>query len=560
MVIVLKGSNHGGVAESERSPTMKGAFAPTAFAPLMFERAHATGSLVMAVDEGGRELTFAGFLQQSRQLAESLTELGVTVGTRVAWQLPTWLETLVLMGALAQSGAVQIPIPHIYRKHEVEATIRQTDADVLITPTVWRTWDFGAMARDVGHGTSMRLATLDRGTSGTVPLVRPANSPDGLPPRPKIPLANGVRWIFLTSGTSSAPKGAQHTDHSVIIPSVTLTDGLALTAQDRAAIAFPLGHIGGVNWITASLLSGCQLLLAERFDDDTIEFFAGRGVTLPGVSTAFHLAYRNAARARSGRSLFPHARAYPGGGATKPPSLHAELVNEIGGVGIISGYGMTECPIITMATINDASDKLACTEGRPSREMEIRILDVASHQPVAPGDDGQIWVKGPQLFQGYLDAEATAAVMDDDGFLCTGDIGHLDHDGYMVISGRAKDVVIRKGENISAKEVEDHLYTHPSIADVAVIGLPDDELGERCCAVIVLRPNCDCPSLTELGTFLQTCGLMPQKWPERLDAMVDLPRNAAGKILKATLVEQLTDGTTPGTAFGASGRPRSPVS
>jgi non-ribosomal peptide synthetase component E (peptide arylation enzyme) len=238
--------------------------------------------------------------------------------------------------------------------------------------------------------------------------------------------------------------------------------------------------------------------------------------------------------------LFAAVRAFPGGGATKPPSLHHELIAAIGGKGIVSGYGLTECPMIAMATVDDPTEKLARTEGRPSRGMELRILDLGSGDPAPPGEPGLIWVRGPQLFRGYVDVDDNAGAFDADGFFCTGDIGYQDQDGYVVISGRSKDVVIRKGENISAKEVEDHLYVHPTIADVAVIGLPDEALGERCCAVIVLVPGQTCPSVAELGHFLAGRGLMPQKWPEQVEVVPELPRNPASKILKGALIERFT--------------------
>ncbi len=530
-------------SRAERSTRLEhatGGFAPRSLPPLIDERAALSGASVMIVEQSGRELTFAGFAAAAHERADELRSAGLRGGSRVAWQLPTWTETVVLVAALSLLGAVQIPIPHIYRQREVSATLEQVEADLLITPTEWRGWDYAAMARSVREQVPVGLVTLGRdGAEGREPLggldadVRTAGATRNA-------LDDDIRWVFLTSGTASSPKGVLHTDHSVIIPSVTMTDALRLHEGDRSAIAFPIGHVGGINWIVASLLSGCGLLLADRLDDEAISFFDACGVTMAGVSTAFHLAYRDRARAQPGTPLFPAVRAFPGGGATKPPSLHHELIDAIGGKGIVSGYGLTECPMIAMATVDDPSEKLARTEGRPSRGMELRILDPGSGAPVAPGEPGLIWVRGPQLFRGYIDAPDNADAFDTDGFFCTGDIGYQDPDGYVVISGRSKDVVIRKGENISAKEVEDHLYVHPAIADVAVIGLPDEALGERCCSVIVLVPGQSCPSVADLGRFLGDRGLMPQKWPEQVEVLPELPRNAASKILKGVLIERFT--------------------
>jgi cyclohexanecarboxylate-CoA ligase len=530
------------VGDTTQERNRSGGFAPRLLPPLIDERAATSGSSLMIVDRGGRELSFAGFATAAHERADELRSAGLDGGSRVAWQLPTWTETVVLMAALSLVGVVQIPIPHIYREREVTATLKQVGADVLITPTEWRGWDYAAMARSVRERVPVGLVTLERDAAGGLEPLGWFEANRGAAGSTRTALDADIRWVFLTSGTASAPKGVLHTDHSVIIPSVTMADALHLREGDRSAIAFPVGHVGGINWVVASLLSGCGLLLADRLDDDAISFFDARGVTMAGVSTAFHLAYRDRARAQPGTPLFPAVRAFPGGGATKPPSLHHELIAAIGGKGIVSGYGLTECPMIAMATIDDPSEKLARTEGRPSRGMELRILDLGSGAPVPPGEPGLIWVRGPQLFRGYIDDD-NADAFDADGFFCTGDIGYQDADGYVVISGRSKDVVIRKGENISAKEVEDHLYVHPAVADVAVIGLPDEAVGERCCAVIVLAPGQTCPSVADLGRFLAGRGLMPQKWPEQVEVVPALPRNPASKILKGALIEQFTAST-----------------
>jgi acyl-CoA synthetase (AMP-forming)/AMP-acid ligase II len=216
--------------------------------------------------------------------------------------------------------------------------------------------------------------------------------------------------------------------------------------------------------------------------------------------------------------------------------------DEIGGVGIVSGYGLTECPMITMSAVRDPDDKLAITEGRPGPGMAVELHDIATGGPAAPGEAGEVWVRGPQLFSGYVDAEDTRAAFDERGFFRTGDLGRFDEDGYLIITGRLKDVIIRKGENISAKEVEDHVFTHPDIADVAVVGVPDDRVGERCCAVLVLKPERTAPDVRALGEFLRGRGLMTQKWPEQVDVVAALPRNAAGKVLKHEIVRALRAG------------------
>jgi acyl-CoA synthetase (AMP-forming)/AMP-acid ligase II len=230
------------------------------------------------------------------------------------------------------------------------------------------------------------------------------------------------------------------------------------------------------------------------------------------------------------------------GAAPKPPELHYELKRELGGVGAVSVYGSTEVPFISVSSVHDGDEQLARTEGRALAGAEIRVVD-ADGRVCAPGEVGELRVRGPQVCRGYLDETLDADAVDRDGFFRTGDLGALDAEGFVTITGRLKDVIIRKGENISAKEVEDVLYTHPAVAEVAVIGLRDRELGERCCAVLVLRDGNQPVSAVDIASFCREAGLANQKIPERVEIIDELPRNASGKVLKYRLQERYDGGT-----------------
>jgi cyclohexanecarboxylate-CoA ligase len=195
-----------------------------------------------------------------------------------------------------------------------------------------------------------------------------------------------------------------------------------------------------------------------------------------------------------------------------------------------------------MNAFDDPDEKLAHTEGRanPPGEMQIAIVRMGGSL-AASGEEGEVRVKGPQLCKGYLDPELNKAAFDEDGFFRSGDLGSLDEDGFLAITGRLKDVIIRKGENISAKEVEDLLYQHPKIADVAVIGLPDPRSGERCCAAVLCREPGAPLEFEEMVRFLKERDLMPQKIPEQLELCDEVPRNPTGKILKHELRERYSD-------------------
>lgn len=478
----------------------------------------------MSVDEAGRSISFDEFRDRAERTAAGLVDLDVEPGDRVSWQLPTWIETTVLAAALSRIGAVQNPILPLYRQKELGFVIRQSEAKLLIVPTEWRGVDFRAMAEGIVAGTPTRVLTCDKSL--------PDGDPSNLPAAP----ASGdeVRWLYYTSGTTADPKGAKHTDLSIKAASVGMAERVRVTAEDRGALAFPFTHIAGVIWLDASLRTGCSNILIEAFDPKaTVEVLRRENVTLAGSGTVFHMAYLNAQRERPDKPLFPSVRAYPGGGAPKPPQLHYDLKTELGGVGIVAGYGLTECPILTMASVDDPDDKLAETEGSAMPGVDIRVVDLDGNV-VGPGQEGELRVVGPQLFKGYLDSSLDADAFDEAGYFRTGDLGYVDKDGYVGVTGRLKDVIVRKGENISAKELEDLLYDHAKVGDVAVIGLADPEAGERVCAVVQTAEGHDDIIFPEMVEYLEGHGLMKQKLPERLE-IGEIPRNPAGKILKHEL-------------------------
>ncbi len=480
----------------------------------------------MMVDELDRVVTFGAYHRRAERLAAGLHEHGVRAGDVVSWMVPTWTETAVLLAALDRIGAVQNPMLPIYREREVGFITAQARTTTMITPSVWRGYDYATLAR----GAVDDVLLIDRG--GPLPDADPAVLP------PAVTQPDRIAWIFYTSGTTADPKGVKHRHGSVVAATLSMARRMELTSTDRAALAFPVAHIGGVNWLMATLITGCAAIVIENFaDPTTMPALRRHGVTLAGVTTAFHLAYLAAQRAEPTQRLFPHVRAYPGGAAPKPPQLHYNLVNEVGGVGIVAGFGLTEYPMCAMASVRDHTDKLAHTEGRPSDGTELVVLDDDGER-VGPNVDGEIRVRGPHLFAGYVDPLLEVDGFDEHGFFKTGDIGHLDDEGYVVITGRLKDVINRKGENISAKEIEDLVYRHPKVADVAVIGLPDAESGERVCAVVACVPGVEPLTFDELRAWLLEQKLITRKLPQQLVLVDELPRNPAGKVQKHALRER----------------------
>ncbi len=504
---------------------------------LIEKRAAATPDALFVVDEEERTQSFEAYRNACLRCAAGLHELGIGEGSAVSWILPSWIEAIVLVGALSRIGAVQNPILPIYRYREVAFAARQSKAELLVVPGVFRGFDYAAMAHEVAaEQAQLEVLVVDRALPDADPQSLPAYSSASGEDAP-------IRWLFYTSGTTADPKGALHTDATIMAAARGLARVLALQQDDRIALVFPFTHVGGAGWLIAGLLVGAAQIAVAVFDPkSTIPLLARHGVTQATAGTAFHQAYLDAQRTNPETPLFPRIRAFPGGGAPKPPKLHHDIKREMGGAGIVSGYGLTECPIVAMNRVDDPDEKLAHTEGRenPLDEMKIRIVRLDGER-AATGEEGEIRVNGPQLCKGYLDASLDEAAFDDEGFFRTGDLGHLDREGFLTITGRLKDVIIRKGENISAKEVEDLLYQHPKVADVAVIGLPDPRSGERCCAVVADRDPTVPLAFEEMAAFLKDQGLMVQKIPEQLEHLAEIPRNPTGKILKHELRERYSD-------------------
>jgi len=497
---------------------------------LVEARAAAAPDAVLAIDEDGRTLTGRGFRDAAERAAAGLHALGVGPDVNVSWMLPTWLESAVLVAALARLGAVQNPMLPILGPREMRFITKQTGATLLIVAPEWRGRAYADEAREIAKDQpGLEVLVADR----QLPEGDPATLPP--PPSPTTAETAPVRWIFYTSGTTADPKGARHTDFTVKASAIGMIEALEVTDEDRAAMVFPFTHIGGIGWLYTMLLTGCLCIFVEAFvPQTTIPVLQRERVTLAGAGTPFHMAYLAAQRDQPDSPLFPEARAYPGGGAPKPPQLHYEVKEELGGVGIVSGYGLTETPILTMNTVNDADALLAETEGRPTPGVELRFVKLDG-TVAADGEEGEIRVKGPQVFRGYLDSTLDPAAFDEDGWFRSGDLGKLDRNGHVLITGRVKDIIIRHGENISAKEVEDLLFTHAKVADAAVIGLADPRTGERACAVVVPTSPEDPPTLEELFGYLTDQGLAKQKVPEQLEIVDALPRNASGKVLKHEL-------------------------
>jgi cyclohexanecarboxylate-CoA ligase len=488
--------------------------------------------LLIAAD--GETVTSGQFRDRVERVAAGLHGMGITTGSVVSWQLPTRIETVVLSIALSRLGAVQNPIIHLYREREVGFALRQTGAELFVIPATWRGTDFVALAEGAlaGVATPPTILRTDDGL--------PEGDPATLPPPPEGTSAEEapIRWIYYTSGSTADPKGVQHTDQTLIAGGWGLARALDMGPDDVGSIAFPFAHIAGPDYLVTMLSMGFPAILVEAFSaPDVLPLFRRHGATMVGGSTAFYVAYLGEQRKTPDEPILPTLRLMSGGGAAKPPEVHYEVRDEIGGRGVVHGYGMTEVPMIANGSPHDTDEQLANTDGKPVEGADVRIVTLDG-RVAGPGEEGEVRVKGPMVFHGYTDPALDADAFDEEGYFRTGDLGRLRADGHLNLTGRLKDVIVRKGENISAKEIEDLLYTHPAVVEVAVIGLPDPERGERVCAVVQLAEGADGLELADVVSFCREAGLMTQKIPEQIEIRTDWPRAGTGKIVKKSLRDE----------------------
>lgn len=494
---------------------------------LICERADLTPDKQMARDESGRTLTFGAYRTWCERMAAGLHQRGVGEGTNVSWILPSRFESLVLAGALSRLGAIQNPILPIYRQREVTFIAEQSQCAFMVVPRAFRGFDYPAMAEDVAASLASPFDII----IGDPDL--PESDPEISSMPPYRPALDAMRWLFYSSGTTADPKGAKHSDNSMSAANDGMQWSMQVGPNDKAAVVFPITHVGGLVWLFNAMQTGVELLMVETFDPAKTPTWLGEnGCTCAGAGTVFWLAYLNAQRQLpSGQRLLPHVRIFNGGGAPKPKTLHADMMNAFGAP-LIGGWGLTESPINTMVHVDDPDDKKATTDGRPCPGVTLRVM--MEDRECAAGVEGELRVKGRQVCSGYLDARLDADAFDEDGWFRTGDLGVIDAEGFVSITGRLKDIIIRKGENISAKEIEDLLFAHPAVADVAVVGLPDAKSGERACAVVVTKPE-QSLELSEMVRYLKDAQLSMHKIPEQLEIVPALPRNPSGKVLKRDL-------------------------
>lgn len=442
----------------------------------------------------------------ARRLAAGLRARGVGPGDVVAFQLPNWMEAAATFWASALLGAVTVPIVHFYGRKEVGHIMTAAQPRVFITTERFGRMEHqpdlcadvpivGLVGRDFDH------LLADEPMSGTL-ATDPGNP----------------ALIAFTSGTTSDPKGVVHS-HQTIGCETRQLHGNYPPNRGRQLTAAPVGHfVGMLGAFLIPVMDGASIDLVDEWDPaQVLMLMKKEGVAVGGGPTYFFTSLLDHPDFTD--EHLRHMKSAGLGGSTVPAAVTRRLTDL--GIHVFRSYGSTEHPSITGTPHDGPEEKRLLTDGCPRPGVEIRLAD-----------DGEIFSRGPDLCLGYTDEALTASAFDDDGWYRTGDVGVLDADGYLTITDRKADLIIRGGENISALEVEEVLLTMPAVAEAVVVSAPDVRLGERVAAVLRVRSGHTMPTPDEVREHFESTGVARQKWPEELHEVDDFPRTASGKVQK----------------------------
>jgi cyclohexanecarboxylate-CoA ligase len=498
--------------------------------------AKAPDKAAIVADRADREdahcLTYRELEALADRAASSLLRLGVGRDDVVTVQLPNWWEFVVTAFACSKIGAVMNPVMPILRERELLYILNFCQTKVFIVPKIYRGFDYAAMAQgmraELPHLEHLIVADSE-GDSGFERMLLSSEAeklPSGLRP-------DDMAVLMFTSGTTGEPKGVMHTSNSLIACCKALSGRFRLDSSDVLLVASPVGHMTGYAAIVLlSVYLGGTMILQDIWEAKRgVSLMAREGVTYTAASTPFLSDICETVKAGAPRPQ--SLRSFLCGGAPIPSVLIERAADELG-LKVCSLWGMTEVLSGTLTEPARAAEKSASTDGRSLEGMEIRIVDTEGRL-VQAGQSGRLLVRGAQMFKGYY-KRPELPTFDGDGWFDSGDLAYMDSDGYIRISGRVKDILIRGGENVPVVEIENLLYKHPAVAAVALVGFPDVRLGERGCAFIVPRSGSTI-DLAAVQAYLRDARMARQFWPERVEVVAELPRTASGKIQKFKLRE-----------------------
>jgi cyclohexanecarboxylate-CoA ligase len=493
---------------------------------------HGAVEVVFDGPAGPRVTTLAAVVADAERLAGGLQARGIGAGDVVAVQLGSTYEGAVAQAAVALCGAVLLPVVLIYGPRELGFILRQSGAVALVLPGEVQGRRhavelLGALERPASLRTVVVVGSR-ADNDGAIAFDDLLGQLSGSFTRPVLNVDHRAMLVY-TSGTTADPKGVQHSHRSLLGE----VNSPPVARRVRQLALFPAGHVAGLLGLLRILVHGSPTVVLEAWDPARAAALVDEHALSYGVGAPVQLASLLDEQAR-GTATLATLQEFMTGAASVPPALVYRA--QRAGLPAYRCYGSSEHPTISTGEPDDPVDKRAQTDGRLIAGNEVRLVDDDGND-VPSGAEGEIASRGPELFLGYTDT-----ALDRDAFLPgrwfrTGDVGRLDSDGYLTITDRKKDIIIRGGENISSKEVEDVMAEHPAVLDVAAVGLPDERLGERVCAIVVLGAGRSL-DLEEVRAHFAASGLAKQKTPERVEVVTDLPRTPAGKVQKFALRSQ----------------------
>ena len=505
-----------------------------------------TPDAIAVIDEDVR-LSYAQLFRRAAALANTLRAQGLQPGDVVSFQLPNWHEAMIINLAASITGLVVKPIVPIYRDAEVGFILADARTRVLFTPESLRSANYVDMVERLRpslprleHVVLVRarmegyVAFDDWSPTSDAPIAEMGDRPVVDP--------NAVKLVLYTSGTTGVPKGVLHSHNSLGAEIDAFSKLLSLTPADVAFMPSPVTHIAGYLYGMELLFAcGMKTLLMNRWNAaEAVDLIARHEATFAAAATPFLAELVSELESRDAQ--LPSLKFFGCGGAPVAPDTIDRARTVLPNCATSRAYGATEAPTVSVGIVPGDPIELSATTDGSIVNHEVRIVDLATGETLAPGLEGEIVTRGPEVMLGYTSSDATDEAFDADGFFHTGDLGFISHDSYITVSGRKKDIIIRGGENISPKEIEDVLHRHPAVAEAAVVAMPHVRMGETPCAFVVVREGYAL-RFDEMISFLESHKVAKQKFPEKLVVAGELPHNAAGKVMKNILKLKLAEQT-----------------
>ncbi|MGB3450433.1 MAG: cyclohexanecarboxylate-CoA ligase [Giesbergeria sp.] len=487
-----------------------------------------------------QRFTYRELARMADRIAVGLSRLGVGTNDIVSCQLPNWWQFTLTYLACSRIGAVMNPLMHIFRERELSFMLKHGEAKVVIVPQTFRGFDFEKMVTELQPSLPHLQHVVAVGGQGANSFEALLSGPawEDAPDAQDIltrhrPGPDDVTQLIYTSGTTGEPKGVMHSANTVMANIIPYAQRLRLGAEDVVLMASPMAHQTGFMYgLMMPILLKASVVLQDVWEPKkAIELIRTEGVTFTMASTPF-LTDLAKTVTETGQGV-PTLRTFLCAGAPIPGPL-VEQARAALGAKIVSAWGMTENGAVTLTKLDDDDERSFSTDGCPLPGVEVKVVD-GDDKPLPAGEIGKLMLRSCSNFGGYLHRPHLNGTDADDWF-DTGDLARIDAQGYIRITGRSKDVIIRGGENIPVVEIESLLYRHPAVAMAAIVAYPDERLGERACAVVVPKPgqSIDLPGVVE---YLKAQKVAVQYIPERLVVMDAMPATPSGKIQKFKLRE-----------------------